>query len=287
MGPGLKRRQSDGRVCSERAVQASHSVPHLRALPHFLLAGAVHWRRVHRPGVRCGPVDERPGRHHGVPGGQVGLFGLKRGKRGRHAARDMAGMRVAQKYWPGRQPGWVVLCLMTLPLRPHYRRRVMSRLFTPQLAAFYEDFYKGEPEASRWACIPPASALALLLSPCSRPTCPPIYPSPSPTGKGIKILKGDVVTSLEGGADGHVAAAVLKSGARVEASLVLVGVGARPNTELFAGQLDLVQGPPGGIKVNEHLQVGWGAVEMGGLVCASARASWCAGVVGTHRCDCP
>ena len=50
-------------------------------------------------------------------------------------------------------------------------------------------------------------------------------------------------------------AAVLKSGGRLECSLVLVGVGARPNTDLFAGQLDLVQGPPGGIKVDEHLQV--------------------------------
>ena len=49
--------------------------------------------------------------------------------------------------------------------------------------------------------------------------------------------------------------AVLKSGGRLECSLVLVGVGARPNTDLFAGQLDLVQGPPGGIKVNAHLQV--------------------------------
>jgi NADPH-dependent 2,4-dienoyl-CoA reductase/sulfur reductase-like enzyme len=48
---------------------------------------------------------------------------------------------------------------------------------------------------------------------------------------------------------------VLKSGGRLEASLVLVGVGARPATDLFAGQLELVQGPPGGIKVNGHLQV--------------------------------
>jgi NADPH-dependent 2,4-dienoyl-CoA reductase/sulfur reductase-like enzyme len=48
---------------------------------------------------------------------------------------------------------------------------------------------------------------------------------------------------------------VLKSGERLECSLVLVGVGARPNTDLFAGQLDLVEGPPGGIKVNSNLQV--------------------------------
>jgi len=48
---------------------------------------------------------------------------------------------------------------------------------------------------------------------------------------------------------------VLKSGAKLEASLVLVGVGARPNTDLFAGQLELLAGPPGGIKTDEHLQV--------------------------------
>lgn len=48
---------------------------------------------------------------------------------------------------------------------------------------------------------------------------------------------------------------MLKSGERLECSLVLVGVGARPNTDLFAGQLDLVEGPPGGIKVNSNLQV--------------------------------
>ncbi len=49
--------------------------------------------------------------------------------------------------------------------------------------------------------------------------------------------------------------AVLKNGTRLECSLVLVGVGARPNADLFAGQLELLQGPPGGIKVNGHLQV--------------------------------
>ncbi|PRW59212.1 monodehydroascorbate reductase [Chlorella sorokiniana] len=92
--------------------------------------------------------------------------------------------------------------------------RFMARLFTPDIAAFYEQFY---------------------------------------AGKGIKIVKGDVVSSLEG-ADGKVTAAVLKGGAKLEANLVLVGVGARPNTELFAGQLELLAGPPGGIKTDEHLR---------------------------------
>ena len=43
--------------------------------------------------------------------------------------------------------------------------------------------------------------------------------------------------------------AVLKSGEKVEADMVLVGVGARPNTELFKGQLDMLEERPGGIKV--------------------------------------
>ena len=92
--------------------------------------------------------------------------------------------------------------------------------------------------------------------------CPCCHPHPPHAGKGIKILKGDVVAALEGGADGRVATAVLKSGARLGASLVLVGVGARPNIELLAGQAELLSGPPGGIKVNEHLQV------CGGVGCA-------------------
>ena len=41
----------------------------------------------------------------------------------------------------------------------------------------------------------------------------------------------------------------LKSGKKLEASLVVVGVGAKPNTELFQGQLDLLEDKPGGVKV--------------------------------------
>ena len=102
-----------------------------------------------------------------------------------------------------------------------------------------------------WQC-PPARP------PRSGPSAPTqrLAPTSCPlAGKGIKVLKGDAVTALEG-AGGRVTTAVLKSGARLEASLVLVGVGARPNTELFGGQLELVAGPPGGIKVNGNLQVG-------------------------------
>lgn len=42
--------------------------------------------------------------------------------------------------------------------------------------------------------------------------------------------------------------ASLKSGAQLEAGLVVVGVGAKPNVELVAGQLELLEARPGGIK---------------------------------------
>ena len=54
----------------------------------------------------------------------------------------------------------------------------------------------------------------------------------------------------------QVAGVQLKSGGRLEGSVVLVGVGARPNVELFKGQLDLLEKAPGGIKVDGRLQVG-------------------------------
>ena len=41
----------------------------------------------------------------------------------------------------------------------------------------------------------------------------------------------------------------LKSGKKLEAGLVVVGVGAIPNTEMFKGQLDLLEDKPGGVKV--------------------------------------
>lgn len=45
------------------------------------------------------------------------------------------------------------------------------------------------------------------------------------------------------------AAVELKSGKKLEAGLVVVGVGAIPNTEMFKGQLDLLEDKPGGVKV--------------------------------------
>ena len=35
----------------------------------------------------------------------------------------------------------------------------------------------------------------------------------------------------------------------MDADIVIVGVGARPNTELFKGQIDFLEDKPGGIKV--------------------------------------
>ena len=47
----------------------------------------------------------------------------------------------------------------------------------------------------------------------------------------------------------QVKTSVLKDGSKLESDIVLVGVGARPNVELFKGQLDLLEERPGGIKV--------------------------------------
>lgn len=49
------------------------------------------------------------------------------------------------------------------------------------------------------------------------------------------------------------AAVELKSGKQLEASLVVVGVGAKPNTEMFKGQLELLEDKPGGVKVSSFL----------------------------------
>jgi monodehydroascorbate reductase (NADH) len=46
-----------------------------------------------------------------------------------------------------------------------------------------------------------------------------------------------------------VGAVKLKSGKEVPASLVVVGAGAKPNVDLFKGQLELLDTRPGGIKV--------------------------------------
>lgn len=74
------------------------------------------------------------------------------------------------------------------------------------------------------------------------------------TDKGIKMIKGALCKALEGNSEGFVTRALLDNGESVDADVVVVGIGARPNVSLFEGQLELVSGPPGGIKVNSHLQ---------------------------------
>ncbi|GMN42525.1 hypothetical protein TIFTF001_011734 [Ficus carica] len=88
----------------------------------------------------------------------------------------------------------------------------MARLFTPKIASYYEDYYKS---------------------------------------KGVRFIKGTVLSSFEIDSDGKVAAVILKDGSRLPSDMVVVGIGIRPNTSLFEGQLTLEKG---GIKVNGKMQ---------------------------------
>ncbi|XP_076944806.1 monodehydroascorbate reductase 4, peroxisomal-like [Bidens hawaiensis] len=88
----------------------------------------------------------------------------------------------------------------------------MGRLFTPKIASYYEEFYKS---------------------------------------KGVNFVKGTVLSSFVFDEDGKVNGVNLKDGTNLPADLVVVGIGIRPNTGLFEGQLTLEKG---GIKVNSRLQ---------------------------------
>ncbi|EXC20301.1 putative monodehydroascorbate reductase, cytoplasmic isoform 2 [Morus notabilis] len=88
----------------------------------------------------------------------------------------------------------------------------MARLFTPKIASYYENFYKS---------------------------------------KGVKFIKGTVLSSFEIDSNGKVTAVILRDGSRLPADMVVVGIGIRPNTSLFEGQLTLEKG---GIKVNGKMQ---------------------------------
>lgn len=79
----------------------------------------------------------------------------------------------------------------------------MPRLFTAEIAAFYEGFY---------------------------------------ATKGVKIVKGTVATGFETDASGHVKVVKLKDGRELSADIVVVGVGARPLAGLFKGQLEEEKG---------------------------------------------
>ena len=70
--------------------------------------------------------------------------------------------------------------------------------------------------------------------------------------KGIDVRLGQRVLSLEGDADGHVRRATTEKG-EIEADIVLLSLGARPNVEL-ARNAGLAIGTIGGIAVNECMQ---------------------------------
>ncbi|KAL6143279.1 hypothetical protein ACLB2K_053974 [Fragaria x ananassa] len=88
----------------------------------------------------------------------------------------------------------------------------MARLFTPKIASYYEEFYKS---------------------------------------KGVNFVKGTILSSFDIDPNGKVTAVNLRDGSCLPADMVVVGIGIRPNTSLFEGQLTLEKG---GIKVNGKMQ---------------------------------
>ncbi|XP_052197644.1 monodehydroascorbate reductase 4, peroxisomal [Diospyros lotus] len=88
----------------------------------------------------------------------------------------------------------------------------MARLFTPKIASYYEKYYMA---------------------------------------KGVKFIKGTVMSSFELNTDGMVTGVKLRNENRLPADMVVVGIGIRANTSLFEGQLTLEKG---GIKVNGKMQ---------------------------------
>jgi len=71
------------------------------------------------------------------------------------------------------------------------------------------------------------------------------------TARGVNLLLGQSATAFEQDGDGLVV--VLKSGERLNAQLVVLGVGVRPDSKL-AIDAGLEAGLRGGIRVNDHLQ---------------------------------
>ncbi|KAK4348387.1 hypothetical protein RND71_031142 [Anisodus tanguticus] len=84
----------------------------------------------------------------------------------------------------------------------------MPRLFSEGIAAFYEGYYQN---------------------------------------KGVNIIKGTVAAGFDAHPNGEVKAVKLKDGRVLDADIVVVGVGARPLTTLFKGQ---VEEEKGGIKTD-------------------------------------
>ncbi|WVZ74009.1 hypothetical protein U9M48_022245 [Paspalum notatum var. saurae] len=104
-------------------------------------------------------------------------------------------------------------------------KHCMERLFTPKIAEFYENYY---------------------------------------ASKGITFIKRTAVSSLEI-SSGKVTTAILRDGRRLQADMVVVGIGARANTALFEGQLAMEKG---GIKVNGQMRTSDASVYAVGDVAA-------------------
>ncbi|XP_022985194.1 monodehydroascorbate reductase, seedling isozyme-like isoform X2 [Cucurbita maxima] len=85
---------------------------------------------------------------------------------------------------------------------------LMSRLFTKEIAEFYERYYMS---------------------------------------RGINLINETSVIELEADSSGEVKKVKLKNGRELEADFVVVGVGARPSTSLFQGQIEMSRG---GIKTD-------------------------------------
>uniref|UniRef100_A0A7I4AYM5 monodehydroascorbate reductase (NADH) n=1 Tax=Physcomitrium patens TaxID=3218 RepID=A0A7I4AYM5_PHYPA len=79
----------------------------------------------------------------------------------------------------------------------------VPRLFTPELASFYEGYYEN---------------------------------------KGVNIIKGTSVTAFEKDDNGHVSKVILKDGRTLDSTLVVVGVGAKPLLGPFKGLLEEEKG---------------------------------------------
>ncbi|KAM3286699.1 monodehydroascorbate reductase 4, peroxisomal isoform X1 [Capsicum chacoense] len=94
----------------------------------------------------------------------------------------------------------------------------MARLFTPKIASYYEEFYRS---------------------------------------KGVQFVKGTVLASFDFDSNQKITAVNLRDGTKLSADMVIVGIGIRPNTSLFEGQLTLEKG---GIKVNGRMQSSNGSV---------------------------
>lgn len=88
-----------------------------------------------------------------------------------------------------------------------------------------------------------------ILTPFDREMTTPI--AEHLAAKGVTLLLGQTAEGFEESPDGL--AVCLKSGRRLPAQLIVVGVGVRPENRL-AADAGLEVGPRGGIRVNDHLQ---------------------------------